>query len=98
MGNKQNSKTVVKTFGESISQKDKTKNQKQLNTGIVDRNNFDFLYVIGRGGFGKVWKVFFKKYKKCYAMKEMYKAKIIDKRSEKSICYEKELLSKIFHP
>jgi hypothetical protein len=31
-------------------------------------------------------------------MKEMYKAKIIDKKSEKSIRYEKELLSKMFHP
>jgi serine/threonine protein kinase len=31
-------------------------------------------------------------------MKEMSKAKIIDKKSEKSIKYERELLSKIRHP
>jgi len=65
---------------------------------VVSRNNFDFLYVIGRGGFGKVWKVLSKKYKQTYALKEMSKAKIIDKKSEKSIKYERELLSKIRHP
>lgn len=56
------------------------------------------MYVIGKGGFGKVWKVFSKKYKKPYALKEMSKAKIVDKKSEKSIKYERELLSKIKHP
>lgn len=56
------------------------------------------MYVVGRGGFGKVWKVYSKKYKRAYAMKEMSKAKIIDKKSERSIRYEKELLSKMNHP
>ena len=27
----------------------------------VDRNSFDFISVIGKGGFGKVWKVRYKK-------------------------------------
>lgn len=31
-------------------------------------------------------------------MKEMLKAKVIDKKSERSIRYERELLSKIRHP
>jgi serine/threonine kinase 32 len=56
------------------------------------------LYVIGKGGFGKVWKVIMKRNKKHYAIKEMSKAKIMDKKSEKAIKYEKELLSKIKHP
>jgi serine/threonine protein kinase len=56
------------------------------------------LYVVGKGGFGKVWKVQSKKYKKQYALKEMSKAKIIDKKSEKSIKYERELLSRLKHP
>jgi serine/threonine kinase 32 len=60
----------------------------------ISKNHFDFMYVIGRGGFGKVWKVYSKKYKRAYAMKEMSKARIIDKKSERSIRYEKELLSK----
>ncbi len=62
------------------------------------KNNFDFIYVIGKGGFGKVWKVYYKKLKKIFALKEMSKAKIIDKKSEKSIKYERDLLTKINHP
>ena len=41
----------------------------------MSKANFEFLYVIGKGGFGKVWKVCHKKTKKFYAMKEMSKAK-----------------------
>ena len=59
---------------------------------------FDYKYVIGRGGFGKVWKVTMPKTKKVYALKEMMKAKIIDKRCEDSIVFEQKLLSKIRHP
>lgn len=73
-------------------------NTKSKSKEKITRSNFDFMYVIGRGGFGKVWKVYSKKYKKIYAMKEMAKAKIIDKKSESSVKYEKELLSKIKHP
>ena len=51
------------------------------NEEIVTKNSFEYLTVIGSGGFGKVWKVFQKKYKKIYAMKEMSKTKIIDKNS-----------------
>jgi serine/threonine protein kinase len=39
-----------------------------------------------------------KKYKNYYALKEMSKVKIIDKKSEKSIKYERELLSYLKHP
>ena len=68
------------------------------NQFIVNRNNFDFLYVIGKGGFGKVWKVKSKKTKMTYALKEMSKLKVIDKKSIKSINSEKDLLSKLHHP
>jgi len=39
-----------------------------------------------------------KEKKKHYALKEMSKAKIIDKRSEKSVKYERDLLSTMNHP
>ena len=56
------------------------------------------MYVIGKGGFGKVWKVQYKKTKETYALKEMSKLKIIDKKSEKSINSEREFLSILNHP
>ena len=64
----------------------------------VTRNRFEFQNVIGKGGFGKVWKVIDKKSKTVYALKEMSKVKVIDKKSEKSIKYERELLSRLKHP
>ena len=68
------------------------------NTNSIHRNNFKFLYVIGKGGFGRVWKIQSKKTKNVYALKEMSKLKIIDKKSEKSINSEREFLSKLHHP
>jgi serine/threonine protein kinase len=63
----------------------------------VNRNYFEFLYIIGRGGFGKVWKVRLKKNNELFALKEMSKAKVIDRRSEISIMSERNLLSKLHH-
>ena len=54
--------------------------------------------VIGRGGFGKVWKVFDKKFQKYYALKEISKVKVIDKKSINTIKYERELLCHLSHP
>ena len=65
---------------------------------IVNRNRFQFQYVIGKGGFGKVWKVIDKKHKITYALKEMKKVKVIDRHSVKSIKYERELLSRLNNP
>ena len=63
-----------------------------------NKSMFEFLYVIGRGGFGKVWMVKYKKTHEKYALKEMSKVKIIDRKSEKSIKNEREFLSKLHHP
>ena len=64
----------------------------------VNRYRFNFLQIIGRGGFGRVWKVLDKKTQRIYALKEMKKVKVIDKKSELSILFERELLSRLTHP
>jgi serine/threonine protein kinase len=64
----------------------------------VNKNMFRLEYVIGKGGFGKVWKVEMKKTGKIYAMKEMFKTKIIDKKSINSVMNERQLLSRLKHP
>jgi len=51
-------------------------------------------YAIGRGGFGKVWRVGSKKDSGCeFAMKEMAKARIITKKSVSSVMNELKLLA-----
>ena len=64
----------------------------------INKSSFEFIGIIGRGGFGKVWRVLYKKTKQIYAMKKMSKCKIIDKRSERSIKAERDLLSIMNHP
>jgi len=64
----------------------------------ITKSSFEFIGIIGRGGFGKVWKVLYKKGKQIFAMKKMSKCKIIDKRSEHSIKAERDLLSVMNHP
>ena len=41
----------------------------------LNRNYFEFLYIIGRGGFGKVWKVQLKKNKRNICFKRNVKSK-----------------------
>ena len=67
-------------------------------SGDIDRNSFDFLGVIGKGGFGKVYRVRYKRNYKEFAMKEMSKAKIIEKNCVSSVLGERDILSKIHHP
>jgi len=40
---------------------------------VVSKNMFDYQYAIGKGGFGKVWRVIKKKDKQVFAMKECLK-------------------------
>lgn len=55
----------------------------------LSKSAFNYQYCIGKGGFGKVWKVERKKTKQQYAMKEMSKARILSKRSLKSVMNER---------
>lgn len=56
------------------------------------------LLPIGKGGFGKVWKVMDKRTKKIYAMKLMSKIKIINKKSVGSVMNERNYLAQLHHP
>ncbi|CAD8096742.1 unnamed protein product [Paramecium sonneborni] len=71
----------------------------QIDTQIcVTKSSFAFHFVIGKGGFGRVWKVELKKSRTQFAMKEMSKAKIIAKRSVNSVMNERNLLAQFKHP
>jgi len=85
------------------------KNRELKNKGIIEihsgnnietisRNSFHILSLVGTGGFSKVWEVKWKKNGQLFAMKEMSKARIIDRKSIKSILAERDILSKINHP
>ena len=67
-------------------------------TQSLSKSQFQFHYGIGKGGFGKVWKVEFKKTKEHFAMKEMSKARILAKKSVNSVMNERKILAHIKHP
>ena len=75
-----------------------TQSIEEVENTIVGRASFNFYHVVGKGGFGKVWKVEDKKNKKTFAMKETQKVKVISKKSVHSVINERNLLSQINHP
>ena len=102
--NSKNSNELMNSF-ELLGNLDTNRNNnlnnpknENINNNIVSKSSFEYISIIGKGGFGKVWKVFSRKKKIYYALKEMSKTKIIDKRSEKSVKYERDLLSTMNHP
>ena len=98
--NKQYSKSESNIGTESLQNNIKIKKKYDNNNDktILNKNMFEFIFIIGKGGFGKVWRVKEKKTKELYALKEMSKTKVIDKKSEKSINGEREFLSYLHHP
>ena len=89
MGNEvKNNENSIKRVGVNVAN----------NIEKIDRNSFNILSLIGTGGFSKVWEVKWKKNGKLFAMKEMSKARIIDRKSVKSIIFERDILSKLNHP
>ncbi|CAD8110680.1 unnamed protein product [Paramecium sonneborni] len=73
------------------------KKEDLMENNVVSVQNFQFIDAIGRGGFGKVWKVRQKKNKQFYALKVMSKPKIMQKKSVQSVMNEKSLLSGLKH-
>ena len=78
--------------------KKESKYNNKIKQNIVNKNHFEFLYIIGRGGFGRVWKVKLKTTNDYFACKVMSKSKIISRHSQDNIVSEKKILSKIHHP
>ena len=72
--------------------------QPSNNIEKINRSSFNIMTLIGTGGFSKVWEVKWKKNGMIFAMKEMSKARIIDRKSVKSIIVERDILSKLNHP
>jgi serine/threonine protein kinase len=65
----------------------------------LNKSLFEYKYAIGRGGFGKVWRVTTNRLKgennTQFAMKEMLKARVMHKKSIQSVMNELKLLSMI---
>jgi len=95
MGTKNTKKTLNSS---TTANSKKIEEQTQIQIKKVNKNSFEYLQIIGKGGFGKVWKVYHKQKKMKFALKEMNKTKILDKKSEKSVIYERILLSRMNHP
>ena len=87
----------------------KTLDEKKLSENTpISLDDFFLLYPIGRGGFGRVWKVrlkreynskildirLLKNKSRIFAMKEMSKAKVSYKKSIKSVSNERKFLEK----
>ena len=63
------------------------------------KNSFEKQYVVGKGGFGRVWKVQSKKFThQNYALKEMSKARVLARKSLQAVMLERSLLAQLNHP
>jgi len=75
-----------------------TSNSKFDPTIAIALSDFETKHPIGRGGFGRVYKVYHKKSGQQFAMKEMRKDLVVSKRSVGSIMNERRLLGILKHP
>jgi serine/threonine protein kinase len=68
------------------------------NSTSISLKDFSLEKVIGRGGFGKVWRGLHKRSSRIFAIKEMQKIRIVKKNSVSSVLNERTLLSMLKHP
>lgn len=61
------------------------------------RSQFSFLAAIGKGGFGRVWKVQVRRSKRVLALKEMNKGRVLLKHCVASVMNEIKLLARLKH-
>ena len=73
------------------------KSDTQVPAYCVSKSSFQLHYVIGKGGFGKVWKLEHKRTGELFAMKELSKARILAKKSVLSVMSERQLLATLHH-
>jgi serine/threonine protein kinase len=81
-----------KTYLSEISQ------QLRSSAQPTNKSHFIYHYPVGRGGFGRVWKVEHKRNKCFFALKEMQKLRVVAKRSVHSVLNERRLLAVVKHP
>lgn len=60
-----------------------------------NKSFYEFFHPIGKGGYGRVWKVQHKRTLKLFAIKVLSKPKIIDKQFERNIKFERDLLASL---
>lgn len=102
--NEKRNPTTEKQESESIKKKKKSKNGtndiiKEIVRGAKAKaEDFELLSVIGRGSFAKVMQVRHKVTGKIYAMKVMYKSRIIVKNQIQHTLDENSILQRIVHP
>ena len=76
----------------SCSIKDPSNVRKEIS---VHKSDFLILHPIGKGSFGRVWKIQNKKTNRFYSMKEMSKVIIYKKKAISSINQELHILSSL---
>jgi len=62
---------------------------------VANKGMYNFIKVVGKGGFGRVWKVELKKTRQVFALKVMSKARVLAKKSVQSVMNERQLLAQI---
>jgi serine/threonine protein kinase len=64
---------------------------------VAQCKDYDTIYCVGRGGFGKVYKIYHRGLRKFCALKVMRKSKVIRKNGVTTVMNERQLLEVLNH-